>query len=74
MPPQAVTLEPLVQGERSLATFRLPERIRHAHQRKNHILFGMKYRLRGLARLRTSQRNLFENLRYSVTSLYEIRV
>lgn len=40
MPSQAVTLEPLVQGERSLATFRLPERIRHAHQRHNHILFS----------------------------------
>ncbi len=39
MPLQAVTLEPLVQGERSIATFRLPERSRHAHQRINHILF-----------------------------------
>lgn len=32
MPSQAVTLEPLVQGERSVASIRLPERIRYAHR------------------------------------------
>lgn len=32
MPPQAVTLEPMVQGEHSVVTIRLPERIGYAHK------------------------------------------
>lgn len=32
MPPQAVTLEPLVQGERSVETLRLLGRAEHAHR------------------------------------------
>lgn len=34
MPPQAVTLEPMVQGERSVLTLRLLGRTEHAHQLK----------------------------------------
>ena len=32
MPPQAVTLEPLVQGEHTVAIIRLPGRTGHAHK------------------------------------------
>ncbi len=32
MPPQAVTLEPLVQGEHAVATIRLLGRTEHAHR------------------------------------------
>lgn len=32
MPPQAVTLEPLVQGEYAVVTIRLPGRAGHAHR------------------------------------------
>lgn len=34
MPPQAVTLEPMVQGEHSVAAIRLPERIGYAHKQQ----------------------------------------
>ncbi len=47
---QVVTLEPLVQGEHSVATLRLLGQTEHAHQTtEHHILSCMKYRLRGLS-------------------------
>lgn len=57
MPSQAVTLEPMVQGERAVAILRLlggPSM--HTDRGSSHSV-GTKYRLRGLARWRTSQRN-----------------
>lgn len=66
MPPQAVTLEPLVQGERHVAVFRLLGRTEHAHQPQAQHSVGCKYRLRGLARWQTSQRNF---IRYSLSLL-----
>lgn len=38
MPPQAVTLEPLVQGEYAVATIRLPGRAGHAHRSQSDTL------------------------------------
>lgn len=57
MPSQAVTLEPLVQGERSVATLRLlggPSMLTGYGALHS---VGIKYRLRGLARWQTPQRN-----------------
>jgi hypothetical protein len=73
MPSQAVTLEPMVQGERAVAILRLlggPSM--HTDRGSSHSV-GTNYRLRGLARWRTSQRNFlliaetldFSNLSYS---------
>ena len=57
MPPQAVTLEPLVQGECVVIVLGFSDEPSMLTNHGAPHSCGMKYRLRGLARLRTSQRN-----------------
>lgn len=67
MPSQAVTLEPMVQGEHVVAILRLlGEPSMHTDRGATHSV-GTKYRLRGLARWQTSQRifySLLKNISY----------
>lgn len=75
MPLQAVTLEPMVQGERVVAILRLlggPSM--HTNCESSHSV-GTQYRLRGLARWRTSQRNFTlaaENFSFQQLDLFEL--
>jgi hypothetical protein len=57
MPPQAVTLEPMVQGERSVTIFRLLGGPSMRTDCGSSHSVGTNYRLRGRARWQTSQRN-----------------
>ncbi len=57
MPPQAVTLEPLVQGECVVTVLRLLGRTEHAHQPWSATFLWYEISAQGLARLQTSQRN-----------------
>jgi len=63
MPPQAVTLEPLVQGEYAVATIRLLGRTEHAHRLQSVTLCWYEISAQGTGPLA----NISEKIDFTVT-------
>ncbi len=63
MPPQAVTLEPLVQGEYAVATIRLLGRTEHAHRLQSVTLYWYEISAQGTGPLA----NISEKIDFTVT-------
>lgn len=64
MPPQAVTLEPLVQGECAVATIRLLGRTEHAHRLQSATLCWYEISAQGTGPLA----NISEKLDFTVAT------
>ena len=63
MPPQAVTLEPLVQGECVVATIRLLGRTEHAHKLRSATFCGNEISAQGTG----PHANISEKIYFTVT-------
>ncbi|BET97890.1 hypothetical protein TCT1_28110 [Xenorhabdus sp. TCT-1] len=59
MPLQVVTLEPLVQGERSVVAIRLPGLAKHAHKKRSTTFYRDEISAQGTSLLTNTSEKFF---------------
>lgn len=73
MPPQAVTLEPLVQGEHNVAVLRLLGLAEHAHQLRSVTFYWFEISAQGTGPLTNISEKFYSLLAINLITSYHVR-